>query len=637
MQAQIDKVVRGFVSAESLGEDLLVSILEELNSRYRAGDPLVSNEVYDGVFIEALRALNPDHPFLNTVEPEPEDAFGDLPSVRHAKPMLSTDKAYHQFEVSAFVRRVEKVASEVGENSVTFRVTPKLDGMACHDDGNLLATRGNGLQGRDVSRALGRGLAFMGSRGEGPGEIVVEQSFFESVLKAEYGFDHPRNFIAGFCGADSVKPHHAIAAKAGHVVFYSFANLPSFEVSGAELVERHAEIVEQVKSMVPYLTDGAVVEVSSPDVKAAMGATKRHHRWMLALKESDEAVFTGVRCLTWQTGRTGQITPVAELEPVQLPGCVATRATVHHAGKVVVDGIDAGAVVGVIRAGKVIPKIVSVAKPSVVVDVPETCPSCGHSTYWSDAFLMCSNTLTCEAQVTTRLRHFFKTLGSAKLFGDATLALLVDFGAKTVEDIYGLTEADLMKAGLGPGQAANCHSELYRSFGTPVEDWRWLAAFGIRHLGRGDSENLLMYFTIEDLVNGGVSAADIQQVPNFGVKTSVAIEHGLDLMRPMMQRMLPRFSLIRTPATGQATASDSPVSGRSFVFTGAMQEGSRDDMKALVKHHGGKAQSSVSGKTDYLVCGEGVGQSKIDKATSLGVAIISESEFRAMVKGDDDA
>lgn len=627
----IISITAGEVDPLILPEDQLQSLCETLNAAYRAGRPLVDDAAYDQLFTSALRTINPDNPFLNSVEPEGE--VFNAPTVRHLNPMLSTEKAYTGEEVTRFVERLKSTAAAIGlKGPVMLKVTPKLDGIACRDDGLRLVTRGDGSSGSDITHILERGAVIAGGvRGQGPGEIVVRQSYFDEVLKPRFSMSHPRNYITGFCGADSVKDHHREAAQEQAVVFVPYTTLEGWIGTADDFLAKWQVIASDLKQTVPFLTDGAVVEAVDSQLKAELGATSSHHRWMLALKEKGETAVTRAKSITWQTGRTGRITPVVELEPIFLSGANISRVTAHHAGMVANMGIGPGAELEVIRSGEVIPKIERVISPAEVV-IPQHCPCCQHELNMEGDFLVCPNNLGCSAQVATGLIHFFKTLGNIDLFGPKTVETLVSNGLADLPAIYGLTVEQLVTIGFGPGQAANLVRELQRSKSQEIEDWRFLAAFGIPNLGRGDSRRLLEGFTLEQLLEP-VTADQIVLLDGFGDLTSNVIAGELAERAALIGMLASNFNLRRTGAAApqRTNVEGGALNGKHVVFTGAMKTGSRDALQEQAREHGATVQSSVNSKTNYLVCGDKVGASKTTKAEKLGVKVITEADYLAML------
>lgn len=604
----------------------LLETLIRYNDAYRAGNPLVDDQTYDDL-VERLRALSPDHPFLHQVEPE---AFTGKREVSHPVPMLSTEKAYGREPLIRFVDRVEKAAMEIGLTDVRYRVTPKLDGLAGRDDGQVFVTRGNGLVGYEISGVFQKGVVALGGRGRGLGEIVIVASYFNHHLAGE--FVHPRNMVVGIVSSDTVNPHAQQALNDGVVRFVPYDTLPDWEGDGRSLVAEIPEITAELLGSIDYPTDGLVVDVLESRLRDHMGATTHHYRWQIAVKSRGETAVTTVEGIEWQVGRTGKITPVLQVAAVELSGATIRRVTAHHAGLIEKLQIGPGAEIEIIRSGEVIPKLERVIRSSESVSVPQTCPSCGSRLSWENDFLKCVNS-RCTGQREQTLSHYFKTLGNADWFGIKTIQRLVAGGFDTLEKVYALTEKALLDLGFGPVQARNLLEALLQSRTRPVEDWRFLAAFGISDLGKGDSRKILEHHFLEDLET--LSADDLQKIRGFGEITGPAIVADLKRIFPVIQRMLSLgFNLVRTPRISDSAAIQSPISGQGIVFTGKMSE-SRAAMEAGARALGAKVQSAVSGNTQILVHGEDVGEKKMEKARRIGVRIISEAAYRAMIGSEE--
>ncbi len=605
--------------------DELVDLLTAYNEAYRQGAPIVSDDEYD-TLVEQLRELAPEHPFLQAVEPE---QFAGRRQVRHPSPMLSIEKAYTREQLERFVARVQKEADALGMDSVTFRLTPKLDGLAGRDDGSVFATRGNGEVGYEISSALAKGVIPIGGRGQGVGEIVVVKSYFDEHM-ADF-FEHPRNMVVGIISSDTLNENATTALNDGVVHFVPYRHATSTIVDGRRLVEGTRQLVRDLLKRVDYPTDGVVAEVTDDRLKERMGATAHHYRWQIAIKTKGETAQTTVTGIQWQVGRTGKVTPVLEVAPVSLSGATIRRVTAHHAGNIRNSGIGIGTRIEVIRSGEVIPKLEAVLEVKGAVGRPEVCPACGEPLVWQNDFLMCTNN-ACRAQIEQRIRHWFRVLGNADWLGIKTIGKLVENGHNRLESIYRLTEADFTSMGFGPGQSKNLAEAITISRTKPVEDWRFLAAFGIADLGTGDSRKLLAHVPLEDVV--ALDPQAITQIKGFGEKTSQRIVTSIDAMAGTIHHMLDLgFNLRRTPLATEQEAIDTPIAGKGIVFTGKMVHGTRDAMQAEARAMGATVQTAVSGKTDYLVCGENVGAAKIAKANRMGVTILTESQYMAMVTG----
>ncbi len=601
----------------------LVDLLETYNQAYRQGSPIVSDAQYDRL-VEQLRIQAPDHPYLQTVEPE---QFPDRREVRHPTPMLSIEKAYTREQLERFVTRVHKEAATLEMAAVTFRLTPKLDGLAGRDDGHVLASRGNGESGYDITSAFAKGVIPIGGRGQGIGEIVAVKSYFDAHM-GDF-FEHPRNMVVGIISSDTLNDNAKRALSDGMIHFVPYRSMTSIEVDGGRLVENAPSLIRQLLSDVDYPTDGVVAEVTDDGLKAHMGATAHHYRWQIAIKTKGETGQTTVIGIQWQVGRTGNVTPVMEVEPVALSGATIRRVTAHHAGNIRNLSIGIGTRIEVIRSGEVIPKLEAVLDARGDVQLPEACPVCDRPLGWHNDFLKCTNS-HCRAQIEQRISHWFRILGNADWFGIKTIQKMVDNGHDHLEAIYGLTEADFVDMGFGPVQSKNLAAAITTSRTKPVDDWRFLAAFGIANLGTGDSRKLLAYHPIESVT--ALTEDQIKAIKGFGDITSNSIVADLGRLKPLIDHMLALgFNLQRTPLASERSTLDSPVAGKSIVFTGKMGHGSRAAMQAEARALGAVVQTAVSGNSDYLVCGENVGAKKIAKARELGLTVLTEAEYLDMI------
>jgi len=603
--------------------DQLAARLEELNRAYRDGRPLVDDDTYDRL-VEQLRGLDPQNAFLLAVEGE---QFAGRREIRHPIPMLSTEKAYTAEQLERFVRRVQKEASQIGIDAFDFKVTAKLDGLAGRDDGEVFVSRGNGLVGYDISHAFDRGVVPVGGRGQGLGEIVVVQSYFETYLADK--FEHPRNMVVGIITADTINDDAREAIDQGMVRFVPYIHLPTWVGDGDRLLNDIDFIFDLVMAEVDFPMDGVVVEVLDELLKAHMGATSHHFRWQIAVKRKGETAETTVQGIQWQVGRTGNVTPVMEVEPTFLSGATIRRVTAHHAGMINKLGIGIGARIEIIRSGEVIPKLERVITPADAVELPTGCPTCEQPLTWEGDFLKCLNPL-CTAQIQRRITHWFHILGNADWFGTKTVEKLVDNGFDSLEKIYAMVAADFVSLGFGPVQSGNLGQALTQSRTKPVEDWRFLAALGIPHLGLGDSRKLLEQVDLEQVFD--LKAEDIAAIKGFGEEKSRGIVNGIAAMKSTIIHLLSLdFQLLRTAKSDLQMSADHPLFAKRVVFTGKMESGSREEMQAQARKIGAIVQTSVASNTDYLVCGERVGQSKLDKAKKAGVEVITESEYYNLI------
>ena len=610
----------------------LVSFLEEASLTYRNGSPIIDDDTYDHIYLAELRKREPEHPLLNKIEEEPDFGTGRL---RHSEPMLSIEKSYSVEETQKWVNRVLKEANKQTIDADEIRViaTAKLDGLAAvyREDG-LLATRGDGTHGNDITSSFDKGVVNFGKGTSGVGELVMTTYYFEKNLK-QLGYAHPRNICVGVVNSDEVNEDFTEALKDGAVRFIPYSTMGRWEGSLNELIDNHEKIQKQVLESCEYPTDGVVVEITHSSLKAQLGSTSHHHRWQIALKQRSATKQTTIIDIAWQTKRTGRVTPVLEVEPIELSGANVSRVTAHHAGNVKALKLGKGAVISVERSGEVIPKIVDVIKSSSKTDIAKICASCGQELTWHRDFLMCTNHSECPAQMENTLEHFFKMHGQVDGFGSKSIEKLVAGGINTLEKIYASNEEDFQSIGFGPGQSQNLRRELNRSLSVETEDWRFLSAFGIPQLGKGDSRRLLEHIRIEELDK--ITQQEIMDIEGFAEISSTDIVQGLSKRWPTIHYMLGLgFNLTQTPLVSEIKTITSPISNMKLIFTGKMVFGSRDEMKKNALQLGAKVQSSVSSKTDLLICGEKVGSAKVAKAEKLGVRVISEADYNALLDED---
>jgi len=612
-----------------LTDDDLLEFCQIANQRYRDGSPIISDEDYDFVFNPELSKRLPDHSFLQKIEAENE-GFSEE-KIKLPQKMLSTDKAYSWEEINKWLDRVSKFSSEIDYPLADIQIkgTAKLDGFAGYDDGSKLYTRGDGNKGSDISRVFARGLGIFNNseRGQGPGEIVVKRSYFEKHLSNN--FEYPRNFQASLIKEKELDSLAIEAISNKAALFVPFTQLPQWLGSIEEFSNQFLDIVGQLESGVDFDIDGVVFEIVNPELKDYMGSNRKFHRWQIAFKENKEKAQVKVISVTAQVGRTGKITPVAELEPTQLSGATIYRASGHHYGLVKEQGLGAGSVIELTRSGLVIPKINKVLK-TAEVDIPSNCPSCGYKLSWDSDFLMCFNHKKCPEQIMGKIIYFFRILANNDGFGQATIQKLYAEGIHRVSDIYLLNEAKLMSMGFGEKTSHNLINQLIRSRKESIEDWRFLAAFGVQRLGMGNCENLLRNYSVEKIFD--LSIKDISNINGFAEITAELIFDGLTLIKPQYEVLISGgFKLEQTLLNTELNQSNSPFNSKTIVFTGTMSE-SRAKLQKQAKAFGANVGKSVSSKTDFLIIGENVGQSKIKDAKTHQVDLLTEAEYLKLLK-----
>ncbi len=613
---------------DELADEELAQFCQIANLAYRAGKPIISDQDYDFIYLTALKDRNPEHPLFKSIEPEGQ-AFSEG-KVLLPEAMLSIDKAYSWGEISKWIERLEKSAMQIGLDLsvIQIKATPKLDGFAGFDDGNQLYTRGDGKKGSDISRVFKRGLCVFNDagRGLGAGEIVIKKSYFEKYLA--HSFEYPRNFQASLIKEKALdeQAQKAIIDKAA--LFVPFIQLPTWSGFAAELAVQFDQIVAQMLVVVDFDVDGVVFEVINADLKTQMGANRKFHRWQIAFKENKDKAQVKVLSVTPQVGRSGKITPVAELEPTLLSGATIVRATGHHYGLVKEQGLGTGSVVELTRSGLVIPKIISVLKP-MPVDIPDNCPSCDKPLVWESDFLMCVNHNNCPAQIIGKMAYFFKILANNDGFGIATIEKLYAHDIRLVSQIYALNIKRLTAMGFGEKTSINLINQLNRSVSEQIEDWRFLAAFGVHRMGLGNCETLLKSYHLNDIFD--LNLEQIANIDGFAELTAQLIVQGLiSIIDEFNQLYEYGFNLETTLLTKNLQTLTHELFDKKIVFTGKMSR-SRDEMKKHAKSIGIKVSTAISAKIDYLVIGNKVGQKKIQDAEKFGVAVMTEVDYLSRI------
>ena len=621
---QIQDITNQKILISDLTDEDLLEFCKFANQRYRDGSPIISDEDYDFIYALELSKRLPDHPFLQKVEDE-NVGFSEE-KIKLPEKMLSTDKAYSWEEVNKWLERIRKFSEEIdfSLDNIQIKGTAKLDGFAGFDDGNKLYTRGDGNKGSDITRVFERGLGTFNNshRGQGPGEIVVKRSYFEKHLSGH--FEYPRNFQASLIKEKELDQFAKDAIANEAALFVPFSQLPFWAGSISEFTNNFNSIVSDLESGVDFDIDGVVFEIVNSELKSHMGSNRKFHRWQIAFKENKEKAQVKVLSVTAQVGRTGKITPVAELEPTQLSGATIYRASGHHYGLVKEQGLGSGSVIELTRSGLVIPKINKVIR-SVEAEIPSKCPSCDENLTWESDFLMCLNHEACKDQIIGKIIYFYKVLANNDGFGEATIQKLYDEGIRNVGDIYKLTEFNLVSMGFGEKTSQNLINQLIRSRQESIEDWRFLAAFGVLRLGMGNCENLLKNYPLDQVFD--LSVDDISNIDGFAELTAELIFSGLLNIKPQYDNLIKDgFELEKTLILGETNTSDNLYHNKKIVFTGSMSS-SRAELQKQAKAFGAIVGSSVSSKTDLLIIGENVGQSKIKAAEKHGVEILSEAEY----------
>ena len=633
----------------------LVDILNKWAYEYYVLDnPSVEDREYDRLYDE-LRELEresgtiyPDSP-TRRVGGEPVKAFSKH---AHIARLYSLDKAVTDDELSAFFTRVEKVGS------TDFTVEYKYDGLTVcltYENGEFVraTTRGNGVEGEDVTEqvltvhSFPLTISYKGTL-EVRGEAVMRLSRLKEYneLHPEDQLKNARNAAAG--AVRNLDPK-ATASRKIDILFYDinymsenpvksqteaveflkregFATFPYFKVcKDYDEVKAAIDEIEIERKKIDYLTDGAVIKANDEAVRLEMGYTDKFPRWAIAFKFEAEEVESEVLRVFWQVGRTGKLTPLAEIEPVELAGATVRRATLNNYGDLMKKDVKVHSRVLVRRSNEVIPEIlgaVSHTEGSVPVEKPQSCPFCGSEVKEVGANLFCPNR-ECPPRVVQKLTHFCsKNAMDIEGMSEATLTLLNEQrGMKNFSDLYLLTEESFEGLeGFGKKKTENLLSAIKKSKNIPLD--RFIYAIGINGIGRVASRDLAAFGSMDRVA--ALTEEELIAVENVGEITARAIvEYFQDEENQAEIEKL--FSLGVTPFTKEKVAGGK-FAGQVVVLTGSLSSMSRTEAQKKIEAEGGVAASSVTGKTTLVVAGESAG-SKLDKAKKAGIPIIGEAEF----------
>jgi DNA ligase (NAD+) len=639
--------------------------------------PQISDEEYDRLFrelVELERAypelITPDSP-TQRVGGSPLDTLGKVP---HERPMLSLDSLTDRDDVLAFDQRMKR---ELGTNHVEYVVEPKFDGLSVelvYDDGTFVrgSTRGDGATGEDVSLNLRtiRSLPLrLGGNARPPGHLVVRGEVFMRLNefhalnrriteKGGDAFANPRNAAAGSLRqldsritADRplVVTCYEVMCLDGPLPESHWDELEALARWGLPVptLKRRCDTIEDVmdfhretehqRDSLPFEIDGVVVKVNRRDWQERLGSKSRSPRWAIAYKFAPRKEVTVVEDIVVSVGRTGTLTPLALLRPVDVGGVTISRATLHNADEVTRKDIRAGDTVKVERAGDVIPAIVERVPVegqtrSAPFAMPQRCPVCGSAVAREGAYFYCTGQAACPAQLKGAIAHFAsKAALNIEGLGEKTVAQLADHGlVKDLADLYQLRLEQLLRLeGFAQRSATLLLEALARSKTVSLE--RFLVGLGIRQVGQHIAKVLAREFGSLD----GIMSADrhrFQAIKEIGPEISASlVSYFQENSNRRVIRRLKEFGLAISESPVVAARASLPLAGKTFVFTGGMAELSREEATTLIEQLGAAVSSSVSKQTSYVVAGSDPG-SKLEQARKLGITVLGEREFLDFIK-----
>lgn len=662
----------------------LTAALERHNRLYYIeAQPEIPDQEYDRLYRE-LAGLEREFPQLLSPN-SPTQRVGGAPlpgfaQIAHPERMLSLDNTYSEEEVVEWYNRQKKV---LGGDFETV-IEPKVDGVAVairYEAGVLkyAATRGDGSTGDDITqnvrtiRSLPLNLpADAPQTFEVRGEIFMPNEGFarmnaERVAAGDQPFANPRNATAG--SLKQLDPRIA-AQRPLDIICHGFGSLEGIELStqddfrallrkaglrgsdaswkaaNAGMILAAIRELDERRHDLPYETDGAVVKAFSVAAQKQLGSTSKAPRWAMAFKFQAEQAQTRLLSIEIQIGRTGVLTPVANLEPVFVSGSTVARATLHNEEEIRRKDIRIGDVVVIEKAGEVIPAVIEVktglrSGDEVVFEMPAECPGCGTPVVRDpvQVAVRCPN-LHCTGQVKRRLRHFAQR-GAMDIqgLGDVMVEQIVDAGlAEDVADLYDLTFDDLIKL---DRQGQRSVEKLLEGIGKSKRQhpWRLLFGLGILHVGSSSARSLVAHFGSIDAIRAA-SLEELEAVDDVGgiVAGSIKAYFSDEANVAVLERLRAAGLAFESGVPGSAGAppeGSAPLAGTTWVITGTLSE-SRDDIAEVIRHRGGKVSGSISGNTTYLLAGDKAG-SKLAKAEKLGVKVLDEDAFRAMLSGEAEA
>jgi DNA ligase (NAD+) len=666
-------------AAKDLGkkiESLRDKIRHHESLYYVLDSPEISDAEFDKL-MQQLKQIESEHPDLVTPD-SPTQRVGGKPregfvKVPHSSPMLSLDNTYNEEELRDWERRVHELS---GRSDVDYVCELKLDGMSLalvYENGKLArgVTRGDGSVGEDVTLnirtvrsiplvILSEKLKKAGIPAdfEVRGELLMPTASFKKINDERERdglptFANPRNFTAGtvrqldsnITAQRRLDYFPYMLLRNGHTYFdRHWKTLSALDAAGFKVNQNRKRVSsmdevwefiqqwEAKRDSLPYEIDGIVIKVDRTSLQDELGFTGKAPRWAIAYKYAARGGTTKLENVRWQVGRTGKLTPVAQLVPVSIGGTTVRNATLHNMDEIQRLGVKIGDWVRVERGGDVIPKVVEVDKDHPRgkddIDVPDKCPVCGTRVMRTEGEVdyRCVNA-NCPAKLLGTILHFAsRGVMNIDGMGDALVTQLTERSlVKNVADIYKLTKENLLSLErMGEKSAQNILDEIEGSKKLPLE--RVIYGLGIRFVGERTAQFLAEHFgSMEALQQATVE--ELQNVDEVGPRIAESIAEFFSI--PANRKLVERLREAKLTLTGEKKQRGTKLTGKTFVLTGTLPRFTRDEAKKMIEDAGGKVTGSVSKKTDYVVAGSDAG-SKLDKARELGVAVIDEEQMEAL-------
>lgn len=650
-------------------------LIEKLNAAstvyYDGNDAIMSDDEWDAMYAE-LRMLEevtgerlPDSP-TRRVGGEVLEGFQPH---RHIARLWSMDKAQTEEEILAWAQRCERLTAEAGGLAQNeYCVEYKLDGLTLnltYDGGQLVqaATRGNGEVGEGILpqaqtiRCIPLVIPFKG-RMEVQGECIMHLSTLEKYNEtAAEPLKNARNAAAGALRnldpkVTASRNLNALFYQVGYIEGRSFASQQEmieflkengFPVSSfaktASSIEGAMKLVHEIedsRDSLDFLIDGATIKLTDMRTREVLGTTDKFPRWSIAYKFAAQETVTKLEEVSWELGRTGKLTPLAHLEPVDICGVTVKRATLNNYGDICRKRVRVGSDVWVRRSNDVIPEIMGIVwmgegdAPETDIVPPACCPACGGALTQRGAHIFCMNRQTCRPQAIARMAHFASRQGmDIEAFSEKTAELFYDhLGVRSAADLYALDKASMIVLkGFGAKKADKLLSELEKSKTCELD--AFLFAIGIPNIGKKTARDLMDHFgSLDALMNAGEDALIALDDVGSIVAASITEFFADDENREFVNRLLAAGV---APRMHQEETAGDLFAGMTFVLTGTLPTLTRAQAEEMIRKNGGKATGSVSKKTSVVLAGESAG-SKLEKARTLGVRIMDESAFLAAIE-----
>ena len=653
-----------FKEAKQRARELSKLIKHHNELYYNEDNPEISDFEYDALTRE-LKAIEKEYPELISSDSPTQNVGGAADSlfapVEHLVRMESLQDVFSFDELYDFAEKVGK--------DTEFSVEPKIDGLSVslqYKNGEFVlgSTRGDGNIGEDVTANLlmiddiPKKIDYKDDL-EVRGEVYMSHESFLNLVKrqellGEKAAKNPRNAAAG-----SLRQKNSALVKSRKLSMFifnvqsisgrtfkthiesldflknlGFSVLPSYKkCNGIEEAINEVKRIGDTRGELSFDIDGAVIKINDLERRTDLGSTAKYPKWAVAFKYPPEEKDTVLRDIEINVGRTGAVTPTAVFDPISLAGTTVSRAVLHNEDFIKEKQIGIGDTITVRKAGEIIPEVLSVKEHcanSLVFEMPKICPSCGSELVREEgeAAIRCTNA-DCPAQLLRHLIHFTsREAMDIEGLGPAVLETLLDKGLiSTIVDIYSLDYDKVASLeGAGKKTAENLKAAVEKSKQNDLS--KLICALGIRHVGAKAAKLLSeRFFDIDSIMSASLS--EIESIEGFGGVMSQSVYEFFSL--PSTKEMIDKLKLAGVNTSSNKNIVDERFAGLTFVLTGTLESFTRDEAGAIIESFGGKTSSSVSKKTNYVLAGDNAG-SKLDKANALGVAILSEEEFKEMIK-----